>query len=189
MPDAPMGLYARTSRWDELGVQRLGLCALATALGHMSHPVVLGKGKRVDKRVFSAGFAGRLLHVCTRIPRRLAFFIIHSDLTLSRLLQAYPPKGGTRSGPNLGRWPGACGTKQPQGAHQMFEVLRTNCDGVCAGNWGRKEKRAMGFDIPHRTLAQNLLHGIVRGMNRDGAALSARKEAAKMTAMADDAMI
>ena len=36
----------------------------------------------------------------------------------------------------------------------MFEVLRTNCDGVCAGNWGRKEKRAMGFDIPHRTLAQ-----------------------------------
>ena len=80
-------------------------------------------------------------------------------------------------------------TKEKQGAHQMFEALRTNCDGVCAGNWGRKEKRAMGFDIPHRTLAQNLLHGIVRGMNRDGAALSARKEAAKMTAMADDAMI
>ena len=113
-------------------------------------------------------------------------------------------------GPNLGRWPGAGPntdasfapfklllasasppppSPEPQGAHQMFEVLRTNCDGVCAGNWGRKEKRAMGFNIPHRTLAQNLLHGMVRGMNRDGAALSARKEAAKMTAMADDAMI
>ena len=42
----------------------------------------------------------------------------------------------------------------------MFEVLRTNCDGVCAGNWGRKEKRAMGFDIPHRTLAQMHLRAL-----------------------------
>lgn len=70
----------------------------------------------------------------------------------------------------------------------MFETLR-DCDGVCAGNWSRNEKRAMGFKIPHRTLAMHLMKGMVKGINKDGAALSATREAAKMTDMADDAMI
>jgi len=62
--------------------------------------------------------------------------------------------------------------------------------GVCAGNWDRKEKRKMGFIIPHRTLAGNLMKGMVKGINKDdGATRSATKEAAKMADMANDAMI
>ena len=51
----------------------------------------------------------------------------------------------------------------------MFALLRMSCmphiqddaaiAGVCAGNWDRKEKRAMGFNIPHRTLAMHLMKG------------------------------